>query len=85
MTLLSQYINKIEKASVSFKSFIHTYGGNLIIKIENLPQSLQAFYCDSNQITKIENLPESLQEFYCQINQITKIENLPESLQVFYV
>ena len=49
---------------------------NLDELLENLPASLQEFYCWGNQITKIENLPMSLQRFRCGGNQITHVDYL---------
>jgi len=56
-----------------------------IIKIENLPDSLQILWLNNNQITKIENLPDILQELHIDNNRIIKIENLPNSLQKLYL
>jgi Leucine-rich repeat (LRR) protein len=53
-------------------------------KIEDLPHTLQKFYCSGNSITKIENLPHTLKQFYCGGNGVTKIENLPHTLTQFY-
>jgi len=49
----------------------------------NLPQSLQALYCNYNKLAELPpKLPQSLQILYCDSNNLVELpDNLPQSLQ----
>jgi len=60
-------------------------GKGKILKIENLPQSLENLDISNNQISKIENLPLNLSVLRINNNQITKLENLPQSISYLQI
>ena len=55
-------------------------GGNLMIGLPSLPNTLTYLDCEDNLITSLPTLPNTIFNLYCSYNLLTSLPNLPNTL-----